>query len=61
MSKEQAEKWAEGFLNSEEGKRQVQERISKVLVLRGCPNKQCFCTGRCEEVIGYRDKLPHEN
>lgn len=32
----------------------------KVPVKRGCPNKQCFCTGKCEEIVGYRDKLPWE-
>ena len=33
---------------------------TKVSIKRGCPNKQCFCTGKCQEVIGWRDKLPNE-
>lgn len=32
----------------------------RVPIKRGCPNKECFCTGRCNEVIGYRDKIPGE-
>lgn len=36
---------------------------NKIPILKGCPNKntQCFCTGVCKEIIGYRDKLPNEN
>lgn len=36
---------------------------NKIPILKGCPNKntQCFCTGVCQEIIGYRDKLPNEN
>lgn len=33
---------------------------TKVPIKRGCPNKQCFCTGKCNEIIGWRDKLPNE-
>ena len=34
---------------------------AKVPVRRGCPNKgACFCTGACQKIIGYRDKLPGE-
>lgn len=29
------------------------EEDKRVPILRGCPNEQCFCTGRCKEVIGY--------
>ncbi len=29
-------------------------------ILRGCQNLQCFCTGKCREVIGYRDKSKEE-
>lgn len=32
----------------------------KVAIKRGCPNKECFCTGKCNEIIGYRDKLFNE-
>lgn len=37
-----------------------QQRDNKVPVYKGCPNQQCFCTGACREIIGYRDKLPGE-
>ena len=33
---------------------------TKVPIKRGCPNKECFCTGKCNEIIGWRDKLPNE-
>ena len=33
---------------------------TKVPIKRGCLNKQCFCTGKCNEIIGWRDKLPNE-
>ena len=33
---------------------------TKVPIKRGCPNKQCFCTGKCQEVIGWLNKLPNE-
>lgn len=32
----------------------------QIPIRRGCPNKQCFCTGKCEEIIAWRDPLPHE-
>jgi hypothetical protein len=35
-------------------------RNTKVPIKRGCPNKECFCTGKCNEIIGWRDKLPNE-
>jgi hypothetical protein len=25
----------------------------RINVERGCPNKQCFCTGKCKEIVGY--------
>ena len=33
----------------------------KVAIRKGCPNQQCFCTGACQEIIGWRDKLPNEH
>lgn len=34
---------------------------TKVPIKKGCPNDgQCFCTGKCNEIIGWRDKLPNE-
>ena len=33
---------------------------TKVPIKRGCRNKECFCTGKCNEIIGWRDKLPNE-
>lgn len=36
-------------------------KAGKVPVRKGCRNKGgCFCTGACQEIIGYRDKLPGE-
>lgn len=36
-------------------------KSTKIPVFKGCSNRsQCFCTGACKEVIGYRDKLPLE-
>lgn len=34
--------------------------VERVPILRGCKNSACFCTGRCHDVIGYREKLPGE-
>lgn len=31
-----------------------------VPILRGCPNSQCFCTGKCKEIVAYRDRVPGE-
>lgn len=25
-------------------------------IYRGCLNQQCFCSGKCKEIIGYRHK-----
>ena len=33
---------------------------AKILIKRGCSNKECFCTGKCEEIIGWRDKYLNE-
>ena len=33
---------------------------TKMPIKRGCQNKECFCTGKCNEIIGWRDKLPNE-
>lgn len=33
---------------------------TKVPIYRGCPNEVCYCTGICQEIIGYRDRLPNE-
>ena len=33
----------------------------KVAIRRGCLNQQCFCTGACQEIVGWRDKLPNEH
>jgi len=33
----------------------------KVAIRKVCPNQQCFCTGACQEIIGWRDKLPNEH
>lgn len=39
----------------------AQETLKKVPIYKGCKNLQCYCTGSCREIIGYRDKLPNEN
>lgn len=31
-----------------------------VSILRGCPNQSCFCTGKCKEIVGYRERVPGE-
>jgi hypothetical protein len=34
---------------------------NKVPIYKGCDNKfGCFCTGGCQEIIGYREKHPLE-
>jgi predicted nucleic acid-binding Zn ribbon protein len=33
---------------------------SLVPVRRGCENRECFCTGKCQEIIAWRQKLPNE-
>jgi hypothetical protein len=30
----------------------------RVPIRKGCQNKQCFCTGACDEIVGYKDKIP---
>lgn len=37
-----------------------EELNKKVPIYKGCPNKECFCTGACREIIGWRDKIPGE-
>lgn len=29
-------------------------------ILKGCPNKTCFCTGACQEIIGWKKKPKHD-
>jgi hypothetical protein len=38
----------------------TKELDNKVPVRKGCKNEQCFCTGKCNEIIGWRDKLINE-
>lgn len=33
---------------------------SKVPIFKGCKNESCYCTGKCKEIIGFRDKFPGE-
>lgn len=28
---------------------------NKKPILRGCKNRQCFCTGKCKEIVGYEE------
>jgi hypothetical protein len=32
----------------------------KVPIVRGCKNAQCFCTGKCRDIIGFRELHPLE-
>jgi hypothetical protein len=32
----------------------------KIPIKKGCKNKECFCTGECQEIMGYRDKHSSE-
>lgn len=49
-------------------KKEVMDRLleqtkNRVPIRKGCPNagvSGCFCTGRCQEIIGWRDKYPDE-
>lgn len=34
--------------------------IGKVPIYRGCSNKTCFCDGSCQQIVGYRDRIPGE-
>ena len=36
------------------------EKSTKVAVRRGCHNTECLCAGKCNEIIGWRDKLHGE-
>lgn len=40
----------------------IEKQKNKVPIYKGCPNGEgpCYCTGVCQEVIGYRDKHPLE-
>jgi hypothetical protein len=31
---------------------------NKEPIRKGCNNDQCFCTGACQEIIGWKDKNP---
>lgn len=35
---------------------------SRIPIRKGCPNSPnpCFCSGVCHEIVGYRDRMPHE-
>ena len=37
-----------------------EEQANKVPIYKGCENDVCFCTGKCREIIGWRDK-PKQN
>ena len=38
----------------------AKELEDKVPITKGCKSDQCFCTGKCQEIIGWRDKTPEE-
>lgn len=40
---------------------EVHEKMkTQVPIRKGCRNGQCFCTGACQEIVGWRDKTPDE-
>lgn len=35
--------------------------VKKMVPIRkGCANASCFCTGDCQEIVGWREKVPGE-
>ena len=44
----------------EDLKDQLDKTKNKIPIKKGCVNSHCFCTGACQEVVGYRDKHPQE-
>ena len=39
----------------------LQNKDKRINVERGCPNSQCFCTGKCKEIIGYWENGVYTN
>lgn len=38
------------------------KKSDKIAIKRGCSSRGgCFCSGACNEIVGYRDRLPGEN
>jgi len=37
-----------------------EKTTNEVPIRKGCPNHQCFCTGACQEIIGWREKTEEE-
>jgi hypothetical protein len=33
---------------------------TKIPIRRGCPNNECFCTGKCNEIISWRNRFFNE-
>lgn len=31
----------------------LQERNKRTPIIIGCDSEQCFCTGRCKDIVGY--------
>ena len=46
-------------INKVKYRRELDEKkypiINKNPILRRCKNKQCFCTGKCKEIVGYEE------
>lgn len=36
------------------------QHAKQVPIRKGCRNTQCFCTGACQKIIGWRDKTELE-
>jgi hypothetical protein len=32
------------------------ENTIKEPIYKGCTNRECFCTGKCKEIIGYKER-----
>lgn len=32
------------------------QNIIKEPIYRGCNNRECFCTGKCKEIVGYKER-----
>lgn len=43
-------------MNYIKDKMKLEENKDKVPIYRGCQNQSCFCSGKCREIIGWREK-----
>lgn len=38
----------------------IENTKDRIPIRQGCPNSICYCTGECQKIIGFRDRLPEE-